>query len=110
MAIDPQVVVPLLLDGLTDPDASVRTIAVTYLGIVRDSPEKEVAGLIGALKDSEPAVRQAAAVALSAYGALADSAVPALKKAENDPDEDVKREAGRALVIIEEAKQKSPSP
>jgi HEAT repeat protein len=55
-------------------------------------------------------VRQAAAVALSAYGALADSAVPALKKAENDPDEDVKREAGRALVIIEEAKQKSPSP
>jgi len=109
-SIDPQVVVPLLLDGLTDPDASVRTIAVTYLGIVRDSPEKEVAGLIGALKDSEPAVRQAAAVALSAYGALADSAVPALKKAENDPDEDVKREAGRALVIIEEAKQKSPSP
>jgi HEAT repeat protein len=109
-SIDPQVVVPLLLAGLTDADASVRTIAVTYLGIVRDVPDREVAGLIGALKDPEPAVRQAAAVALPAYGALADPAVPALKKAENDPDEDVKREAGRALVIIEEAKQKSPNP
>jgi len=51
-------------------------------------------------------VRQAAAVALAASGAAAESAVPALKKAENDPDDDVKREAGRALVIIAEAKQK----
>lgn len=105
-SIDPQVVVPLLLAGLTDPDPSVRTIAVTYLGIVRDNPEKEVAGLIGALNDSEPAVRQATAVALSAYGAQAGPAVSALKKAENDPDEDVKREAGRALVIIAEAKDR----
>jgi len=109
-SIDPQVVVPLLLDGLADPEPSVRTIAVTYLGIVRGNPQREVVGLIEALKDPEPAVRQAAAVALSAYGALADPAVPALKKAANDPDEDVKREAGRALVVIEEAKQKSPNP
>jgi HEAT repeat protein len=105
-SIDPQVVVPALLDGLNDPDASVRNIAVTYLGIVRDNPEKEVAGLITALKDQEATVREAAAVALSAYGALAEPAVPALHKAESDPDEDVKREAGRALVIISEAKQK----
>lgn len=106
-SIDPQVVVPALLDALKDSDASVRTIAVTYLGIVRDNPRDEVAGLITALKDSEPSVRGAAAGALSAYGAQADSAVPALHKAETDPDDDVKREAGRALVIISEAKQKS---
>ncbi len=105
-SIDPQIVIPVLLDALQDPDASVRTIAVTYLGIVRDNPEKEVAGLIKALRDEDPRVRQAAAVALAAYGAAAESAVPALKKAENDPDDDVKREAGRALVIIAEAKQK----
>jgi len=106
-SIDPQVVVPALLDGLNDSDPSVRTIAVTYLGIVRDNPEKEVAGLITALNDQEPAVRAAAAMALSGYGAQAESAAPALHKAESDPDDDVKREAGRALVIISEAKQKT---
>jgi HEAT repeat protein len=105
-SIDPQVVVPALLDALKDPDASVRAIAVTYLGIVRDNPKDEVAGLITALKDSEPSVREAAAVALSAYGQQAEPAIPALHKAESDPDDDVKREAGRALVIISEAKQK----
>lgn len=109
-SIDPQVVVPLLLDRLKDPDAGVRGVAVTYLGIVRDSPDKEVAGLITALKDDAPAVREAAAVAVSAYGAKADPAVPALQKAAGDPDDDVKREAGRALVIIAEAKQKGSNP
>jgi HEAT repeat protein len=109
-SIDPQVVVPSLLDALRDPDGSVRSVAVTYLGIVRDSPDKEVAGLIEALKDQEPGVREAAAVALSAYGAKAESAIPALQKAANDPDDEVKREAGRALVIISEAKQKGANP
>jgi HEAT repeat protein len=105
-SIDPQVVVPMLLDALRDSDPSVRNVAVTYLGIVRDNAETEVAGLIKALRDEDAGVRQAAAVALSQYGAEAESAVPALKKAETDPDEEVKREAGRALVIIAEAKQK----
>lgn len=105
-SIDPQIVVPLLLDALRDPDSSVRNVAVTYLGIVRDSPEKEVAGLIKALADEEASVRQAAAVALAAYGTLAEPAIPALKKAANDADDEVKREAGRALVRISELKQK----
>lgn len=106
-SIDPQIVVPLLLGALDDPDPSVRNVAVTYLGIVRDSPEKEVAGLIKALSDAESAVRQAAAEALSAYGSLADPALPALKKAAaTDPDDDVKREAGRTLVHLSELKQK----
>ena len=37
-----------------------RNVAVTYLGIVRDTPDKEVAGLIKALGDPEAPVRQAA--------------------------------------------------
>jgi len=106
-SIDPQIVVPLLLEALGDPDASVRNVAVTYLGIVRDLPEKEVAGLITALSDSEPAVRQAAAIALAAYGTLAEPAIPALRKAAGDPDDEVKREAGRALVHLSELKGKS---
>jgi HEAT repeat protein len=105
-SIDPQIVIPLLLDALDDEDASVRHIAVTYLGIVRDNPQKEVPGLIEALKDEDSEVRQAAAGALAAYGSLAEPAIPALKKAATDPDEDVQREAGRALVTISEAKQR----
>jgi len=88
-------VVPLLLESLGDADPTVRNVAVTYLGIVRDSPQKEVNGLITALSDTEASVRQAAAIALAAYGPLAEPALPALKKAANDPDDDVKREAGR---------------
>ena len=73
---------------------------------MRDSPEKEVTGLIKALSDESSDVRQAAAVALAEYGTLADRAIPALKKAASDPDEEVKREAGRTLVRLAEIKQK----
>jgi len=107
-SIDPQVVVPLLLSALEDGDGGVRHVAVTYLGIVRDRPDEEVDGLIRALKDSQAEVRQAAALALSSYGLDAERAVPALTKASTkDPDEDVQREAARALVHIAELKGKA---
>ena len=105
-SIDPQIVVPLLLAALKDPDPSVRTVAVTYLGIVRDNPASEVAGLIDALGDDQPEVRQAAAVAVASYGGLAEPAVPVLQKATRDPNEDVRREAARALVRISELKNR----
>ena len=104
-SIDPQIVVPLLLESLKDGDPQVRQVAATYLGIVRDRPREEVAGLIAALQDPQAEVRQAAALALSSYGLEAEPAVPALTKASTkDPDEDVKREAARALVHIAELK------
>jgi HEAT repeat protein len=104
-SIDPQIVVPLLLAAVKDADASVRQVAVTYLGIVRDRPQEEVAGLIGALDDTEAPVRQAAALALSSFGLDAAPAVKALTKAStSDPDDDVKQEAARALVHISELK------
>jgi HEAT repeat protein len=107
-SIDPQVVIPLLLKLLEDPDAAVRHVAVTYLGIVRDRPGEEVQGLIRALQDPDAEVRQAAALALSSYGLDAEPAVPALTKASTkDPDEDVQREAARALVHIAELKGKT---
>jgi len=105
-SIDPQIVIPVLLQSLDDTDPSVRNVAVNYLGIVRDSPEKEVTGLIRALSDESSEVRQAAAAALAEYGTLAEPAIPALKKAANDPDDEVKREAGRTLVRLAEVKQK----
>lgn len=109
-SIDPQLVIPLLLESLKDGDAAVRHVAVTYLGIVRDHPKDEVAGLIGALQDPQAEVRQAAALALSSYGLDAEPAITALDKAaKSDPDDDVKREAARALVRIAELKGKSPA-
>ena len=103
---DPKIVVPLLLRAIDDADASVRNVAVTYLGIVRDDPAAEVTGLIKALADENAEVRQAAAAALAEYGTLAERATPALKKAASDPDEEVRREAGRTLVRLSELKQK----
>ena len=105
-SIDPQIIIPALLNALADPEPSVREIAVTYLGIVRDDPAKAVPGLIEALSDEDPAVRRSAATALGAYGAQARAAIPALQKAAADPDEDVQREAGRALVQIAEGKDR----
>ena len=106
-SIDPKIVVPLLLRAIDDADPSVRNVAVTYLGIVRDDPATEVAGLIKALADDNAEVRQAAAAAVAEYGALAERAIPALKKAANDPDEHDRREGGRTLVHLSELKQKS---
>jgi HEAT repeat protein len=107
-SIDPGLVVPLLLGSLKDGDATVRHVAVTYLGIVRDRPGEEVTGLIGALEDSQAEVRQAAALALSSYGLDAEPAVKALTKVSTgDPDDDVKQEAARALVHIAELKGKT---
>jgi HEAT repeat protein len=105
-SIDPKIVVPLLLRAIDDPDPAVRTVAVTYLGIVRDEPVAEVNGLIKALADETPEVRQAAAAALAEYGTLAERAIPALKKAAGDADEDVRREAGRTLVHLSEIKNR----
>jgi HEAT repeat protein len=103
-SIDPQLVIPVLLDSLDDPDPSVREIAVTYLGIVRDAPSSEIPALTKALQDDEAEVRSAAASALASYGRAAASALPALRKAASDPDETVQREAGRAIVTIAEDK------
>jgi hypothetical protein len=93
-------VLPLVLDGMTDPDTTVRTVAVTYLGIMHEEPDESVPLLAQGLVDPDPAVRRASATALAAFGAEATKALPALKKAAADQDADLSREAGRAIVAI----------
>jgi len=107
-SIDPQIVVPLLLESLkNDADGTVRHVAATYLGIVHDQPGQAVPGLVAALQDPHAEVRQAAVLALSSYGLDAEPAIAALTKlATKDPDEDVRREAARTLVHISELKGK----
>ena len=98
--LDTPVVIPLLLDGLADPEPGVRVVAATYLGIIHEEGEVAVPALIETLQDEDPEVRAAAATALGSFGSEAAVAVPALKKAVGDRDENVAREAGVALVKL----------
>lgn len=97
-------VVPLLVDGMGDTDAGVRAVAATYLGIVHENAPESVRVLIEGLQDPATDVRRAAAGALAAFGAGAEPALPALRKAAGDPDAEVAREAGVTLVKLQPAK------
>ncbi len=94
------VVVPLLLDGLSDADAGVRMVSAIYLGIIHDQGPVVVPELVEMLEDEDVDVRTAAATALGSFGTDAEVAVPALQKAKTDRDENVAREAGVSLVKL----------
>ena len=64
-------------------------------------PKASVPLLIGALDDADVDVRRASAGALGSFGEAAQPAIPALKKAMGDPDVDLAREAGRAIVKLQ---------
>lgn len=100
------VVVPLLLDGVSDVDAGVRMVSAIYLGIIHDEGEVVVPELIEMLEDEDAEVRTAAATALGSFGPDAEVAVPALQKARTDRDENVAREAGVSLVKL----NRTPTP
>lgn len=102
--LDSRAVLPILVDRAADPDAGVRTVAATYLGIIHEGGSEAVLALMQSLKDPEVDVRRAAATALGSFGADADQAVPALRKAAADVDPDVAREAGVALVKLQPKK------
>jgi HEAT repeat protein len=99
--LDARAVVPLLIDRAVDPDAGVRTVAATYLGIIHEGGADAVKALTEGLKDSESDVRRAAAAALGSFGPEAEPAVSALRKAASDADPDVAREAGVTLVKLQ---------
>ena len=99
--LDGRAVVPLLIKGISDSDPGVRTVAVTYLGIIHEGGQEAVDALVNALKDPEVDVRRSAATALGSFGEDAAPAIAALKKATGDPDPEVAREAGVTLVKLQ---------
>jgi len=99
--LDARAVVPLLIKGVGDADPGVRTVAVTYLGIIHEGGTPAVDALVTALNDSEVDVRRSAATALGSFAEDATPAIPALKKAAGDSDPEVAREAGVALVKLQ---------
>jgi HEAT repeat protein len=99
--LDTRVVLPLLIKGTRDPDPGVRSVAVTYLGIVHEGGSDAVDALVALLQDPDADVRRSSATALGSFGADAAAAIPALRKAASDPDAEVAREAGVSLVKLQ---------
>jgi HEAT repeat protein len=99
--LDDRAVVPLLLKGLADPDADVRVVSATYLGIIEADDPGVVPALIETLNDEAAEVRAAAATALGSFPGETRTILPALKKARSDSDEAVAREAGLAIVKLQ---------
>lgn len=104
--LDSRAVVPLLLEGLADPEPGVRVVAAIYLGIIHEGGAAAVPALIETLQDEHPEVRAAAATALGSFESEARVAIPALRKAAGDKNEDVAREAGLALVKLQSSSSK----
>ena len=77
-------------------------MGATYLGVIHGDPSRSVEALTVGLTDPDPTVRRVSAVSLSAFtGDEAKTAMPALRKATGDPDQDVAREAGATLVKLQ---------
>jgi HEAT repeat protein len=77
-------------------------VAATYFGIIHKGGETAVPALVEALNDPEIDVRRAAAEALGSFGGEAAPALPALRRATADKDPDVAREAGIAIVKLQQ--------
>jgi HEAT repeat protein len=107
--LDSKAVVPLLLQGMRDPDDGVRAVAATYLGIIHEQPAQAVPALIEGLNDPSVDVRRASAEALGSFGAEGQHALPALRRAMGDKDPDVAREAGLAVVKLQSARERVSS-
>jgi HEAT repeat protein len=104
--LDASVVVPLLIRELDDPDAGVRAVAATYLGIIHDMPQDAVPALAKALTDPDAEVRRSAAAALAPFDAHALAALAALQKASTDRNDDVAREATRTIVKLQGTRER----
>lgn len=89
--------VPVLVRGLKDADPLVRRSAAYALGCLAEGADAALPALAESLGDTSPAVRQNAAWAL---GKLGGPAVPPLRRALQDADALVQRDAAAALTQV----------
>lgn len=100
--LEPRAVLPLLVEGMRDPDPGVRAVGATYLGVIEGDSAQSVLALASGLSDPDVTVRRVSAVSLSSFtGSEAKAAIAALRKATGDSDPDVAREAGATLVKLQ---------
>jgi hypothetical protein len=84
------------VQALQSPDAQVRKKAADVLGNVGPSDPAAIPALIKALDDNEAKVRDAAVLALSKLGRVAEKAADALDGLKSDPDRTVRQHAAQA--------------
>lgn len=84
-------------------------MAVTQLGNVGKADKAVIPALIGAVADSDPAVRDAAVLALLNIGPDAADAVDALNRALSDQDPIVRAHAAKALARVQGAGEREAS-
>jgi HEAT repeat protein len=95
--------VPSLTLALGDADADVRRAAVAAIRLIQPQakPSKELVQAIAAdLKDPDDGVRLNAVRTLGKFGPAAAAALPALEPLLTDPDKDVRRAAGEAMLKL----------
>jgi hypothetical protein len=90
------------VESLQSSDAQLRQKAVDKLGNVGNSDPQAFPAVIGALRDADPAVRQAAVRAVPKFGTPAREAVAALKEIESsDADPEIRAEAAAVRQALE---------
>jgi HEAT repeat protein len=100
-----QDVVPALVKSLEDENSDVRWRAAKSIGTLRAMPNLSVPALAERLRrDHAINVRCYAIINLAKFGKAAESAVPDLATATNDPDSAIRSYAKDALKAIESAK------
>lgn len=101
MGPDAQGALPALIKAISEGDAEPRVAAMNVLlsiGPKYDRPA--VPALIGCLGSTDPRVRRAAADVLGKLGPMAEDAIPALRRASEDDDQDVRINASEAILAI----------
>lgn len=100
MGIRAKAGVPLLVDGLSDKKAALRSKAAVALCNLKEHAKPATAALAVVLADKNSQVRGSAAYALRAIGPDAAEAVPALVKMLGDKDRHNRYTAASALTTI----------
>lgn len=100
---DAVVALPALTLALGDPDSDVRRAAVAAMRLIQPlaRPSRElIQAIVVDLQDPDDNIRLMAVRTLAKLGTAAASALPALTPLLNDPDKDVRRAAGDAVVRL----------
>lgn len=95
--------VPAVVWALNDPDGDVRRAAVTALRLIQPQakPSKElIQAIVVDLTDPDDNLRLNAVRTLGKLGTAASAALPALQPLLTDPDKDVRRAAGEAIIKL----------
>ncbi|MFO0964679.1 MAG: HEAT repeat domain-containing protein [Gemmataceae bacterium] len=108
--IDPDLALPVLIDGLKEKDVAIRLQAAHALAVTNRERDKVLPTLIEGLKNESPAIRAQALQALQQMGPAASSAGVAIVALLEDPEANVRQHALWAIQNIRpEAKLVMPA-